>query len=206
MLVSTQTPIFLGFVVDSVETCFLITEKKRQSFRSLREEILSKTFATVLDLQKLCGTAVSFMIVVPAAKLYTREINLAISYGIKHDSKVEVSDPLNNEIQSWRFLDTWVGWGVGGAAVGGGSGGGGRGKADMENRTSLPNIELSSDASLFKYGGIFHLPTGKVTVSDFWCNNHNVLEAVKRDLSGKRVDAHVDNQVLIKAWNNEGCK
>ena len=65
-----------------------------------------------------------------------------------------------------------------------------------------------------------NLPTGKATVSDFWWKSMselpiivlegyallNVLEPFKRDLSGKRVDAHVANQVIIKAWNNEGCK
>ncbi len=61
---------------------------------------------------------------------------------------------------------------------------------------------------------------GKVEISDFWPDSMKqfpimvleayallrVLESLALFLDHGRVDVHVDNKVLIAAWNNEGCK
>ena len=105
----TQSVVFLGFIVDSVNRCFRLTESKKQKFIALREECLSKNCVSVLDLQKLAGRCISFMVAVPAAKLYSREMNNAISVGIRNNSKITISENLRNELLSWRFLDNWTG-------------------------------------------------------------------------------------------------
>jgi hypothetical protein len=49
------------------------------------------------------------MLAVPAAILYTREMNSAISLGIKSQSNITLDGYLQREIISWRFLDNWKG-------------------------------------------------------------------------------------------------
>ncbi len=68
---------------------------------------MSKPRVTVLELQQLAGRCVSFMLVVPAAKLFTREINAAISSGLTSNSSVAMSGALQDEVAFWKFLDTW---------------------------------------------------------------------------------------------------
>lgn len=63
----------------------------------------------MLDLHKLAGTYISFMLAVPVAKLYTREMNGVISFGIKSPSNIPLDGDLKGDIASWRFLDTWKG-------------------------------------------------------------------------------------------------
>ena len=84
----SQYIVFLGFLVDSVNRCFRITESKKTKFIALREECSTKSTVSVLDLQKLTGRCISFMLAVPAAKLYTREMNNAISCEIRNLSSV----------------------------------------------------------------------------------------------------------------------
>ncbi len=81
-------------------------------------------------------------------------------------------------------------------------------------------LSLHSDASLFKWGGVAYLPEGRLRLSDFWLEAEkylpimvleakallNVLKSLAVHISKHRVDANVDNQVLINAWNNEGSK
>lgn len=68
VFIPSQSVVFLGFVVDSVARCFRITESKKQNFINLSEDCLTKSAITVLDLQKLVGRCISFMLTVPAAK------------------------------------------------------------------------------------------------------------------------------------------
>ena len=79
VFVPAQTPVFLGFIVDSVNSCFRITDAKKEKFAILRDLCLNKSRLSVLELQQLAGRCISFMLAVPGAKLYTREMNYAIS-------------------------------------------------------------------------------------------------------------------------------
>ncbi|MES9884567.1 MAG: reverse transcriptase domain-containing protein [Sedimenticola sp.] len=201
IFVPTQKPVFLGFVIDSVEGCYRIIQGKLAKFAALRDILLSKSTVSVLDLQRLAGRCISFMLAIPAAKLYTREMNFAISDGLKGNGKVQLTGKLREELQFWKFIDSW------------------EGKLTWKTEKHL-RVDLCSDASLFKWGGIVHLPSGKVSISDFWgdemrnlpimvLEGHallHVLQSVLVDIRCHRVDARVDNQVLINAWNKEGCK
>ena len=201
VLVPTQSPVFLGFIVDAVEGCFRITEKKRQKFIQLRESLLAKQSVSVLDLQKLSGRAISFMLAVPAAKLYTREMNLAISQGIMTEASIPMTGRLRDEVMFWRFLDTW------------------QGKLAWKTERHL-TISIFTDASLYKYGGVICIDSKMVQVSDFWDGSMrklpimvlegyallSVLKAFKSHVAGKRIDCQVDSQVLIQTWENEGSR
>ena len=106
VFVPTQTPTFLGFVVDSVSRCFRLTEAKKEKFARFRDYCLTKSHLSVLELQQLAGKCSSFILAVPGSRLFTREMNHAISLGIRSKSKVRMYTEPREEIQSWEFLDT----------------------------------------------------------------------------------------------------
>ena len=201
VLTPTQIPVFLGFFVDSVNKCFRLTNEKKQKFASLREQCLDKEYLSVLELQQLAGKCISFMLAVPGAKLYTREMNRAISLGCKSNQKTFLSADLRDEIQSWRFLDNWEGQMV------------------WKKERHL-YLEIVSDASTFKRGGVIFFTSGKQEIYDFWREKDkqlpimvleakallNVLLSIKDQIQGQRLDAGVDNMALLNAWKNEGCK
>ena len=77
------------------------------------DSCLSGLKIKVLDLQCLASRCISFLLVVLDAKLYTykenefsklytRKMNLAISFGLK-------TLELKEELGAWKFLDTWEG-------------------------------------------------------------------------------------------------
>ena len=106
MFTPSQTQVYLGFIVDSANPCFRLTEEKRQNLHAFREALLGRDNTSVLELQKISGKCISFMLAIPGAKLYTREMNLAIAMGIKAKSKIYISEALRDELEAWRFLDT----------------------------------------------------------------------------------------------------
>ena len=201
VFVPTQKPVFLGFIVDSVNSCFRLTNEKKKKFANLRDFCLSGLKIKVLDLQRLAGRCISFLLVVPGAKLYIREMNLAISFGLKAGSSVPLTLELKEELEAWKFLDTW------------------EGKLEWKRERHI-SLELFSDSSKFKWGGVVNLPKNKIEISDFWVGGDldlnimtletkallNVLRSVRAEVRGHRVDAYVDNKVLISAWENEGTR
>ena len=78
-LVPTQAPIFLGYIIDSVKTAFLMPPDKKIKFASLREDLLSHKTVSLKSLQKFVGKINSFTLVVPAARLFSRVACLAMS-------------------------------------------------------------------------------------------------------------------------------
>ena len=81
-------------------------------------------------------------------------------------------------------------------------------------------MELHSDASLYKWGGVIHVQPEKQEIYDFCSEEEKkfpimvleamallkVLRAAKGQIKGQRVDAKVDNVSLYHAFYNEGCK
>ena len=61
VFVPTQKPVFLGFIVDSVNRCFRLTNEKKTKFANLRDPCLSGSKIKVLDLQRLAGRCISFL-------------------------------------------------------------------------------------------------------------------------------------------------
>ena len=71
----------LGFVADSTKQVFHLISEKRCRFLQLIRDILKKSTVSVKTLQRLVGKCVAFSLAVPAARLFTREMNAAISRG-----------------------------------------------------------------------------------------------------------------------------
>jgi len=53
------------------------------------------------------GKCVSFSLAVPGALLFTREMNLAISKGMRTHRLIKIDKNLRDEIAHWLFLETW---------------------------------------------------------------------------------------------------
>ena len=107
VLVPTQTVPYLGFLSDSAPEVFHLRPEKRQSFLALVKDALGKPFVTVKTLQRLAGKCVSFSLVVPAAKLFTRAMNAAISRGQRINANHTLTGKLKDEIKHWLFLEGW---------------------------------------------------------------------------------------------------
>ena len=87
-LVPTQKPIiFLGYVIDSVKTAFLMPLDKKITFASLGEHLLSHKTVSLRSLQKFVGKINSFTLVVLAARLYSGVSCLAMSKASKSYSR-----------------------------------------------------------------------------------------------------------------------
>lgn len=118
---------------------------------------------------------------------------------IESGGSVPLTSELKEATEAWKIFDDW------------------KGKLEWKHERHM-SLELFSDSSLLKWGGIVHLPQGMVEISVFWAAEErnlsimslearallNVLKLVKDDIQGHRVDTDVDNQVLIKSWKNQG--
>ena len=65
---------------------------------------------SVKSLQRFTGKVISFTLAVPAARLYTREVNSSISKGLKSSKPVSMTRNLREELEHWKFLDSWNGF------------------------------------------------------------------------------------------------
>ena len=199
VLKPTQNIQFLGFICSSRDQSFLLPADKKRKFAELRESILESKIVTVKTLQRFAGKAISFCLAVPAAKLYTREVNASISKGMKSSKPLGISDDLKDELKEWRFLDTWEG--------------------SMPWKTEKHiSVKVCSDASNSGWGGILTLPPYEMTTRDYWCPDeaslpiavreakalYKTLRTFSREISNARVDAYIDNSNLLHFWNNEG--
>ena len=106
----------------------------------MRESILNSDKVDIKTLQKFAGKCVSFVLAVPAARLYTREVNIAISVLSKRSSSLPLVGGLREEILFWRFLDTWEGF------------------MPWRSQKHL-QINIASDSSLYKWGALIENDT-----------------------------------------------
>lgn len=86
---------------------FLLIPEKKHKFVTLVQETLQSTYVSVKTLQRLVGKCTSFSHAVPAARLFTREMNAAISKGICSQKPILLRGALREEISHWLFLETW---------------------------------------------------------------------------------------------------
>ena len=99
---------FLGLLVDSFKQA-LFSRNDKKKFILLRDSILKKKTVSLKTLQKFAGKVMSFILVVPGARLYTSAIYQAISKLHSKTYPIPLKDDLLREIQSWEFFDTWTG-------------------------------------------------------------------------------------------------
>jgi zinc transporter ZupT len=93
--------------VDSTREVFNLLPGKKAKFVTLIQEVLSSSRVTVKTLQRLVGKCVSFSLAVPAAVLFTREMNAAISKGQKMSKLIPMQGALREEVSHWLFLQQW---------------------------------------------------------------------------------------------------
>ena len=77
---------YLGFISDSHLQAFTLLPSKKVKFLDLFKSALSSSHIELLPLQKLAGKCVSMSLAVPAARLFTNEINLPISRAFRSAS------------------------------------------------------------------------------------------------------------------------
>ena len=196
----SKTLVYLGLCCDSTLTAFSLPSDKIQTFAELREQTLSEQSVSLVCLQKIIGKCISFSLVVPAAKLFTREMNLAVSRALKSKKFVKITGPLRKELEYWRFLDTWEGhmtW--------------------REERHA--SLSLASDASGLGWGGALLNSDGQVVqeVGDSWCEImrscpihvketvalSRTLRSLGDVVRNRRVDVLVDSSVLHGCWERQ---
>lgn len=119
---------FLGMLVDSVRQAFLLSEKKKVS---LRDNVLAQKFVSLKTLQRFSGKCISFMLAVSVARLYRREVNLAIGKAFRN----LINGRLKEEICHWKFLDSWDGF-------------------VLWRQEKHLQVCIATDASLFKLGAV----------------------------------------------------
>jgi len=197
VFVPVQKLVYLGLCCDSTLTAFSLSSDKIQKFAELREQILSEQSVSLVCLHKIIGKCISFNLVVPAAKLFTREMNLAVCRALKCKKCVKITGPLRKELEYWRFLDTWEGhmtW-------------------RDERHVSL---SLASDASGSGWGGALLNNDGRVIqeVGDSWCETmlscpipvketvalSRTLRSFGDVVRSRCIDVLVDSSVLHGCW------
>ena len=83
---------FLGFLIESVKQTYMyiLPEYKKLAFVTLKNQILSSCSLVVKTLQRFCGKCISMGMAIPGTSLFCREVNRAISTGIKNSQNIEL--------------------------------------------------------------------------------------------------------------------
>lgn len=143
ILVPSQSVPYLGFTVDSRLQSFTLLPHKKEKFLLQLKEVLAKCQVELVTLQKLAGKCMSMALAVPGARLFTNEINLAISRSSRTSRPIKLEGPLRLELEHWLFLESWSGF--------------------LPWRSERHrHIQLFSDASSFAWGGT--LSQGSISV------------------------------------------
>ena len=175
----------------------MIPEKKVKFITFVRD-ILRNSYVTVKTLQRLGGKCVSFSQAVPAARLLTRKMKATISQGLRSQKAVLLHGAFREEISHWLFLESWddpLPW---------------RDERHVQ-------ISVATGASASGWGATVISPF-RQEMSDDWSGEelswdiatkeamaiHNSLLSCRDKVRNARVDALVDNQAVVHAWNNQG--
>ncbi|KAK3107249.1 hypothetical protein FSP39_010260 [Pinctada imbricata] len=198
--IPSQNLEYLGLIIDSCKQAFVLPERKILTFSNLRDQILSAPCVDVRSLQSFAGKCISFVLAVPAAKLYTVEVNRCISKGLKNSRLVQIDEYLRAELEHWKFLDTW------------------EGNMPWREERHL-QLVLATDASDFKLGASVLLKGDNLKMGDFWERDDSrpihikeaqalikTLTALEGSICYHKVDAFVNNKALVSVWERQGRK
>ena len=114
---------------------------------------MSRETVELVALQKIPGKCISMALAVPGARLFTNEINMAISKASRYSRPIRLSTPFRAEIGHWLFLESWEGFSPW--------------RSEFHR-----HIQLCSDASSFGWGGVLGPDTISVVTSDYWSDSH----------------------------------
>ena len=185
---------YLGFLCDSSRELFHLIPEKKEKFLNLIEQTLACSTVSVKSLQRLVGKCVSFLLVVPGALLFTREMNYAISKALRTSRPIKLHDALREKISHWPFLHAWddpLPW---------------RDECHI-------HISLATDASASGWSGSVTLGDRTVEASNYWMKEEQELDTSMREaltldkvlsfsdsLKNAWVDGLVDNQAVLYSW------
>ena len=202
ILVPARIIVFLGVLVETMKRAFLLTEKRRGKFAALRDSILAEEVVDVVMIQRLMGQCISLMQVVPAAKLYTCSMARAVSNAVKSGCcLVRLNTELREEISAWKFLDEWTGY-----------------MPWFQEFHAM--VEIITDSSSYAWGCVLTLGEHIWEQRDYWNESEmewniavkearalvNGLASFGNEIENCRVDAFVDNQVFIAAWQRQAAR
>lgn len=193
--------LYLGLLPDSVNEVFCLVPAKKEKFMRLTDQVLGKNFVNVKTLQRLVGKCVSFSLAVPTARLFTKEMNLAISWGVRTQKLIPIRGPLREEIVHWSSLETLdspLPW-----------------RDERHIR-----VTMATDASDYGWGFAGLTGVAPQQASDYWSPEEQELDistkealamekmllACREQLKNARVDVLVDNQAVVQSWNNQSGK
>ena len=195
---SILTPVkiapYLGFMADSSRETFHLIPEKKGKFIALIRKLLESSYVSVKTLQHLVGKCISFARAEPAAKLFTREMNAAISRGLRSQKPILLRDALREEIAHWLFLENWdnpIPW---------------RDERHIQ-------LSVATDASSSGWGATV-VPPNRRELFDYWTQEeitwdiatkeamaiNKMLLSCSDEVRNARVDVQVDNQAVIHAW------
>lgn len=182
---------YLGFLADSSRGVFHLKPDKKQKFLQLVWEILDSSRETVKTLQRLVGKCVPFSLAVPAARLFTKQINSAIARGQRSRNKlIPVESSLHEEISHWLFLEN-------------------RDDPLPWRDESHIRVSIAADASASGWdSALLWDLIWDFSITGLMGSSNAILQwgrlPLLVKLSNARVDALVDNKAVVEAWNNQG--
>jgi len=191
ILQPSQVVPYLGFECDSRAQAFRLLPDKKTKFIALLEEILSSHQVSLTSLQRLAGKCISMSMTIPGARLFTNEINMAISRASRSSRALPLSQPLRHGIEHWLFLKSWSGY--------------------LPWRSERHHqFVMYTDASSYAWGGVLE-PSGVALVaSDYWPHqdlpSDIALSSFAASIKNSRVDVYVDSTALLLGWNNQGAR
>ena len=185
--------IHLGFGIDSSSSSFYITDKCRRKVASLRDELLARQTANLHDLQRWVGKCNHLRLVFPAVSLFTFACRQQMP--LLGELRVPLPQAALDEIAFWSFVDTKT-------------------EPIPFLQQQHASVRLSSDSSGFAWGAVVELPTGPLSFRDYWTSDllrHDIcvkealalyfcLQSLGDSLHGRRVDAFLDNEGVVLAW------
>lgn len=98
-MVPSQSIKFLGMICDSSVLAFRLPADKKASFCSFRDSILCEKTADLKKLQRFAGKCISTVLAVPAARLFSREVNKAISNLSRNSKNLHIYKELGEELE-----------------------------------------------------------------------------------------------------------
>jgi hypothetical protein len=177
-------------LVHAADRYFQIPADKKLSFISLQESILLQDRVHVKTVQKFLGKCISF------TKLYIRAMAAAISKAERSTQPIYIQGDVREEIMVWNFIDSFPD------------------KSPWRDQKHVA-LQFATDASGFAWGA----SVAGETLHDRWAESDtrpihlketdaliHTIQAMQDTLRNKRVDALVDNQALIAAWQRLGSR
>ena len=201
---------FLGLRIDTQQCEISVPPEKWQAFKQLIEQILQDGHCTFLELQKVRGKCVSFILTNPMTKLFIREQNKVIAKANKQNTSnnalIQITDALRKELAQWIKLDFL------------------KMKSRFLESPETENVPFKlsfTDASSFSASSLVFDENGDAEVKQ-WFFDEDLqgepiylkeglailwqLEFFEKRLTGKRIIHFCDNQNICFAYNGLGSR